>query len=74
MEAVGRRKTAIARVRATASTKNSFTINDKPLEQYFGTPQLRKIVTSPVEREGFPGKYESPSKFSVVDHMLRQKR
>lgn len=57
IEAVGRRKTAIARVRATASTKNSFTVNDKPLEQYFGTPQLQKIVTSPVEREGFPGKY-----------------
>ncbi len=57
MEAVGRRKTAIARVRATVSAKNSYTINDKTLEKYFGTPELRAIVSSPLGREGFPGKY-----------------
>lgn len=57
MEAVGRRKTAIARVRATVSTKNSYTVNEKTLEKYFGTPELRAIVSSPLAREGFPGKY-----------------
>jgi len=57
MEAVGRRKTAIARVRAGASAKNIITVNGKPLEEYFGTPTLCAIVMAPVTREGFPGKY-----------------
>lgn len=57
MEAVGRRKTAIARVRATPSAKSSYVINEKTLEKYFGTPELRAIVSSPLDREGFPGKY-----------------
>jgi len=57
MEAVGRRKTAIARVRASVGTKTAITVNDKPLEQYFGTPSLCAIVTAPVTREGFAGKY-----------------
>ena len=41
IEAVGRRKTAIARVRATESTRNSFSVNDKDLETYFPTKALR---------------------------------
>lgn len=57
VEAVGRRKTAVARVRATPSPKNAFSVNDRPLEKYFPTPELRAIVTSPIDREGFPGKY-----------------
>lgn len=57
MEAVGRRKTAIARVRAVPNAKSSYTINEKTLEKYFGTPELRAIVSSPLDREGFPGKY-----------------
>ncbi len=57
IEAVGRRKTAVARVRATSAAKNSFLINDKPLEKYFATPELQGIATSPITREGFVGKY-----------------
>ena len=57
IEAVGRRKTAIARVRATESTKNSFQVNDRTLENYFGTLELRSIVASPLERDGFVVKY-----------------
>lgn len=57
MEAVGRRKTAIARVRATAGTKNVFTINDKAFEKYFATTTLQAIVLAPLTRDGFPGKY-----------------
>lgn len=57
VEAVGRRKTAIARVRATEASKNSFTINDRSIESYFGTLELRSIVSSPLEREGFTEKY-----------------
>ena len=57
IEAVGRRKTAIARVRATEAGKNSFKINDRTLENYFGTAELREIVSAPLLREGVPFKF-----------------
>ncbi len=57
IEAVGRRKTAIARVRAVPGTKNVYTVNDRPVEEYFKTEELRAIVNAPLTREGFPGKY-----------------
>jgi small subunit ribosomal protein S9 len=57
IEAVGRRKTAIARVRATEAPKNSFTINDRALENYFGTEELREIVAAPIMRDGYIGTY-----------------
>lgn len=42
IEAVGRRKTAIARVRGVISNKNSFEINDgKKVEDYFKTEKQR---------------------------------
>ncbi len=41
IEAVGRRKTAIARVRITPGTKASYEINNKTLEDYFPTKALR---------------------------------
>ncbi len=44
VEAVGRRKTATARVRITPASKNSFKINDRDLASYFPTAELRKIV------------------------------
>jgi len=57
MEAVGRRKRAIARVRATADTKTVITVNEKSLEKYFGIPSLCAIVSAPLARESFAGKY-----------------
>jgi small subunit ribosomal protein S9 len=44
VEAIGRRKTASARVRITPSSKNTFKINDRDLASYFPTEELRKIV------------------------------
>jgi small subunit ribosomal protein S9 len=45
IEAVGRRKTSVARVRATKATKASFVINDgKSIEDYFKTEAQRIIV------------------------------
>jgi small subunit ribosomal protein S9 len=44
IEAIGRRKSATARVRITPSKKNSFLINDKSLEEYFPTADLQKIA------------------------------
>ena len=46
IEAVGRRKTSIARVRITPASKVSVVINDKEFETYFPTLTLRKTVLS----------------------------
>ena len=43
-EAVGRRKTAVARVRIIPASKNSFKINDRDLASYFPTKELQGIV------------------------------
>ncbi len=45
-EAVGRRKTSIARVRIIPASKISISVNGKELEKYFPTPMLRKTVLS----------------------------
>jgi len=50
IEAVGRRKTSIARVRLTPASKNTFKINDRDLATYFPTEELRQIVESAVEK------------------------
>jgi len=43
-EAVGRRKTATARVRLTPASKQSFVINEKDLATYFPTKELQSVV------------------------------
>jgi len=43
-EAIGRRKTSVARVRITPASKNTFKINDRDLASYFPTEELRKVV------------------------------
>lgn len=48
VEGVGRRKTSVARVRITPASKNSFAINDRELESYFPTAELRHVVESPL--------------------------
>lgn len=44
IEAIGRRKTAIARVRITPSAKMSYDINGKTVEAYFPTKELQMTV------------------------------
>lgn len=46
IEAVGRRKTSIARVRITPALKTSVSINDKQFEKYFPTLALKRTVLS----------------------------
>ena len=45
-EAVGRRKTATARVRITPSKATSVVVNEKPLEEYFSSAALSQNVLS----------------------------
>jgi small subunit ribosomal protein S9 len=56
-EAVGRRKTASARVRITPSTKESITVNDKALVDYFPVEALQEIVTSAQKAGGISQKF-----------------
>jgi small subunit ribosomal protein S9 len=51
-EAVGRRKTSVARVRITPADKFSISINDKSFEDYFPVVEYRKTVTSVFEEMG----------------------
>ncbi len=49
-EAVGRRKTSTARVRITPASKTVFTINDRNLQSYFPTVELRGIVEEAISK------------------------
>lgn len=61
IEAVGRRKTAIARVRITPSTKMSYDINGKTIESYFPTKELQMTVL-----ESFAESKLTETKFKVT--------
>ena len=52
--AVGRRKTAIARVKIfpTKDAQNSLTINEKKFEDYFTVGRMQKSVKAPLEQLG----------------------
>lgn len=49
-EAVGRRKTATARIRLFPQGDKLFLINERPLENYLPTSELQKIAKSPLEK------------------------
>ncbi len=57
IETVGRRKTAIARVRLTPSAKSSFLINEKSLEAYFPVAEQRAIVMAALTEVKLPQKF-----------------
>lgn len=47
-EGVGRRKTAVARVRLFPQKEKTFFINDKKLEDYFPTKEFQQTVLDPL--------------------------
>lgn len=49
IEAVGRRKTSVARVRFFAKSDGGILINNKKINEYFPTEELRNIVESPIK-------------------------
>ena len=57
VNAVGRRKTAVARVYLNEG-KGNITINKKSLEEYFTLPTLQYIVKQPLELLGGLGQYD----------------
>ena len=52
IEAIGRRKSAIARVRITPDSKGSLEINDKPISDVIKVKELQDIATEPLREEG----------------------
>ena len=58
IEAVGRRKTSIARVRITPDTKASFTINDMAVAEFIKVKDLQNIATEPLLQEGIDSKFK----------------
>lgn len=61
IEAVGRRKTSVARVRITEAAKTSYLINERELPAYFPTAELQRIVTDP-----FMGPTKVAGKFKIT--------
>ncbi len=57
-EGIGRRKTAVARVRITPASKNSIKINEKSLEDYFKLKELQKSSTDPLKKEEVTEKFD----------------
>lgn len=49
-EAVGRRKTSVARVRLFTQGEKGFLVNGKACNEYFPTLELQQIAVSPLER------------------------
>lgn len=57
IEAVGRRKTAVARVRITTSAKPSFMVNDKDIKDYFFTEDLKTLAEEAMIKSGVAEKF-----------------
>jgi small subunit ribosomal protein S9 len=47
-EAVGRRKTAIARVRLYTKGDKVFLVNNKPFDKYFSGPEFKNVIEAPL--------------------------
>lgn len=56
-EAVGRRKTAVARVRITPGTKGLFMINDRALKDYFPLPLTQNLARRPLTEQKLDGAF-----------------
>jgi small subunit ribosomal protein S9 len=57
INAIGRRKAAIARVYLSEG-KGQITINDRDFKEYFGTEILQYVVTQPLALLDLEGKYD----------------
>ena len=56
-EAVGRRKTAVARVRLYTKGDMAMIVNDRPYEAYFPTMELQRIVDDPLRKMKSEGRF-----------------
>jgi len=63
IEAIGRRKTASARVRITPAPKSTYDVNGKTVEEYFPTKELQTTATGSVTEAALT---ETKFKITVV--------
>ncbi|MEI8328125.1 MAG: 30S ribosomal protein S9 [Candidatus Taylorbacteria bacterium] len=63
-EAVGRRKTAVARVRLFAGAKSGYEVNGKTLEAYFPTREMQQTVTDAITHGKAAEKFHITAKVS----------
>lgn len=63
-EAVGRRKTSVVRVRVSTSEGNTgeMTVNEKPAEKYFFTPELLRVATASLKKMKLFNKFSVTAK------------
>ena len=61
-EAVGRRKTSIARVRLSDTKNQSFVVNEKPLDSYFQEKDYQRIALESLEKGGSGKMFELSAK------------
>jgi len=66
-EAVGRRKTSVARVRLMPSAKQGMVINDRPFDNYFHIADLRRIALAPLT--SLVGETPASEKWAVSIHV-----
>lgn len=64
IEAIGRRKTSTARVRIIPAAKQSITINDKQLADYFKTNELQVVALEATTKSGIE------QKFAITVHLI----
>lgn len=64
IEAIGRRKTAAARVRITKAAKQSLLVNGRELEAYFKTDEQRRIALEAVAKSKLQEKFKMTAKIS----------
>lgn len=50
LEAIGRRKKAVARVRAWTKGKGEISVNGEPLKKYFPTKKLQNTIMAPLDK------------------------
>ena len=62
--AVGRRKTATARVKLTPASKNSMTVNGKPAAEFFNTTDRDLIASDVFRLEEVTGHFEVVARVS----------
>jgi small subunit ribosomal protein S9 len=58
IEGIGRRKTAIARVRIVPEGTGVFLVNERPWEQYFPTVDMQKAIRDPFDIAGMWGQFD----------------
>lgn len=64
VEAVGRRKTAVARVRLTPAARVSVSVNDTDVDSYFKTPEQRRISLDALTKGRPPVKFRITARLS----------